>query len=120
MKVRCTKLIDPRGNSLEKSPWLTVGKIYHVLSICVSADGRRLLRLVGDGNNGIALFRLEQFEIVTSKIPDTWIVKYMKGEIDFTPESWSQTDFWDRFYDGNSDAFRIFDEERKKIIEADP
>lgn len=30
MKVKCTKLIDSRGNQEERSNWLTVGKSYHV------------------------------------------------------------------------------------------
>ena len=74
MKVRCVKLLDSRGNPQERSPWLTVGKIYHVLAVQQGTDGQWLLCLVGDGLNGVALFRLGQFEITSSKIPATWIV----------------------------------------------
>jgi len=74
MKVKCIKLVDSRGNVQEKSPWLTLGKVYHVLEVVQDAHKRWLLRVVGDGDNGVGLFRLEQFEIVSAKISVAWVV----------------------------------------------
>jgi len=55
-----------------KSAWLTVGKVYLVLEIYFEAKGRRLLRLLGDGRNGPALFPWECFEFVSLTIPSGW------------------------------------------------
>jgi hypothetical protein len=121
MKVRCIRLLGPDGKSQESSKWLTIGKIYHVLEVSHSSnDGRWLLRFVGEEPNGVALFFLEEFEVVTSKIPPTWIIGWTKGLFKLTPEPWSQAGFWDRYYDRDPDAIRVFEEERKKILEADP
>jgi hypothetical protein len=120
MKARCIRLIDSFGNSQEKSAWLTVGKSYHVLEV-VQDQGRWLLRIVADESNGVALFQLEQFEIETSKIPPSWIIFWGKeGFFGLTPEPWSHAGFWEHYYDQNPGSLQIFEEEKRKIIEADP
>lgn len=120
MKVRCIRLLDSSGKPQEKSAWLTIGKIYHVLEL-FQGQNTWLLRLIGDGLNGLAIFRLEQFEIATLKIPPSWIVAWGKdGSLHLRPESWNQPGFLERYYDKDADAMRIFEEERRKIIEADP
>ena len=76
---------------------------------------------MGDGLNGVALFRLEQFEVMTPKIPPTWVVAWSKnGSFYLRPEHWNQPSFLERYYDKDPEAIRIFEEERRKIIEADP
>ncbi len=122
MKVRCIRLLDSAGKPREqKHSWVTIGKLYHVLEV-VQDQNRWLFRLIGDKpENGPALFRFEQFEIVTSKIPPSWIVAWGKdGSLHLRPESWNEPGFWERYYDKDTDAMRIFEEERRKIMEADP
>jgi len=121
MKVRCIKLLDSRGNPQTQAPWLTVGEVYQVMSVILGTDAKWALRLVGDGLNGLALFRLEEFEIVSAKIPSSWIVTWSsKGVFELTTEPWCQSGFWERYYDKDPEAVRIFENERRKIIEADP
>jgi hypothetical protein len=121
MKVRCIKLIDSRGNTLEKSPWLTLGKVYDVLTLTFGTQQKWLLRLVGDGLNGVALFPLDQFEIVSQKIPAPWIVTWNSKEIfEMTTETWSQPGYWERYYDRDPEALKVFDEEKAKITQDDP
>jgi hypothetical protein len=121
MKVKCVRLHDVSGKSQEKSSWLTIGNMYHVLEVIQGSNKKWMIRLVGDGLNGVALFPLEEFEVVTHKLPDAWIIKWGKdGFFQLTPELWSHAGFWERFYDKDSDAIRIFEEERKKIVNADP
>jgi hypothetical protein len=122
MKVRCIQLFDSAGKPrLQKDSWVTLGKTYHVLEI-VQDQSRWLLRLIGDNElNGPAVFRLEQFEIVTPNIPSSWIVTRDKDDsIKLRPERWNQPGFWERYYDKDPEAIRIFEEERRKIIENDP
>ncbi len=121
MKVRCKKLIDSRGNPQERSPWLTLGKVYHVLEVVQDIHGNWQLRAEGDGINGPALFRLEQFEIISAKVPDTWVVRWNdKGVFSLTSEAWSQLGFWERFYDRDPEARKVFEEEKTRILRADP
>ena len=121
MKVRCIRLLDATGKPQDKSGWLTVGKIYHVLEVVQGTDRKWMFRMVGDGLNGVALFWLEEFEIVSSKIPDSWIIMWPKDDFFvLRPESWSRPGFWERYYDKDPESIRIFEQERGKIIEADP
>ena len=120
MKVRCIRLLDSSGKSQEKSAWLTIGKIYHVLEL-FQGQNTWLLRLIGDGSNGLAIFRLEQFEIVTSNIPPSWIITWdSDGSLHLRPERWDQPKFLERYYDKDPEAIRTFEEERRKIIDSDP
>jgi len=121
MKVCCIRLIDSRGNAQEKSPWLTIGKTYHVLEVVQVIHRGWLLRLVGDGSNGVALFLLKQFKIVSSQVSPTWITTWDKDDfLIMSPAAWTEPEFWVRYYDGEPNAVRIFEEERRKIIDADP
>lgn len=120
MKVRCVRIFDPRGNELEQSPWLTIGKDYVVLSVIFDIGGAARLRLVGDRRNGLALFRWDAFEIVSPIIPPTWIIfPGPQSYIYLTPEPWTEPGFWERYYDQDQDAMMIFERERKKIIDAE-
>ena len=77
--------------------------------------------LVGDGLNGIALFPLDQFEVVSQKIPPTWVVTWSnKGYFELTTDAWSEAGFWERFYDGDPVARKKVEDEMRKIVEAEP
>jgi hypothetical protein len=70
MRVRCTKLISEQtGQPIEKSPWLTLEKIYLVLEVYVSEQKYVKFRLVSDDNNTPALHDFSQFELVSDTIP---------------------------------------------------
>ena len=121
MKVRCIHLMDSRGKTQERSAWLTIGKTYHVLEVIQDIHHRWLIRLVGDGSNGVALFPSEQFQILSSQVSPTWRISLEKnGYFALSPAAWSQPGFWDRYYDREPNAVRIFEDEMGKIIEADP
>lgn len=121
MKVRCIRLLDALRKPQDKSDWLTIGKIYHVLEVIQDTDRKWKLRLAGEDPNGVALFALEEFEVVSSKIPDSWVIAWGKGNFfELTPEAWSQSGFWERYYDREPNAVRIFEEEKRKIIDVEP
>lgn len=121
MKVQCIKLIDSLGNSASTSAWLTVGNVYHVLSLLLDSGGRWLLRLVGDSEPGVGLFPLQQFEIVSAKVPDCWVVTWNgSGVFELTTEAWRQDGYWERYFEGETAAYRIFEREMARIVAADP
>src|SRR3954469_17358286 len=119
MKVRCTKLIDALGNPQLQSAWLTVGKVYHVLSVLSDAQGRWLLRLLADSQPGVGLFPLQQFEIVSSEIPRSWVVTWNKeGVFELTTTAWSEPGFWERYFDCDPNAQAVFEREMAAIVTA--
>jgi hypothetical protein len=121
MKVSCTRLLDYAGKHLDKSTWLTVGKIYHVLELIRDTDGVWKVRLVSDEPNGIAVFRLDQFEVVSPHLPHNWIVVWGKdGFFELTPEPWSRFGFWELYYEHDLEAVKLFDIEYKRILVCDP
>lgn len=121
MKVRCTKLLDPLGNPQDKSAWLTIGRIYHVLSIVLDVHGRWLLRLQGDTAPGVGLFPLQQFEVVSAKVPDLWIVTWSgQGAFELTTAAWNDPGFWERYFEHDFAAEQIFERDKSRIIRFDP
>ena len=119
MKVRCVKLLDARGRPTERSAWAKVGSVYQVL--CVWAEpGQTSLRLVGEGRTP-ALFEPEMFEVISTRIPPTWVIASPRpGCLSIGPDAWNAAGFWERFFDAEPEAVATFDEERAKIIAADP
>jgi hypothetical protein len=119
MKVKCVRLVDAKGAPVGVSPWLTLGKVYAVLSLSFSREQGMQLRLIGDEGNGVAIFKMEEFEIVNGTIPPTWITfPGPKDTIQFAPEPWTERGFWERYYDKDPAAVRIFDGESRKILAA--
>jgi hypothetical protein len=119
MKVRCIKLLDSRGRPVGRSAWAKIGSVYHVLSVWAE-PGHTGLRLVGEESTP-AIFEPEMFEVVSPKIPPTWVITSPKpGCLSLEPQAWSGVGFWERFFDGDPDAIAVFKEEQSKIVAADP
>jgi hypothetical protein len=119
MKVRCVKLLDSSGRPVERSAWAKVGSVYHVLELWVE-PGRARIRLVGEEPTP-ALFDPEMFEVVSAMIPAPWVVTSPKpGCLSLAPEAWSGAGFWERFFDGEPEAVAAFEDQRAKIVAADP
>ena len=63
MKVKCCQLLDEEtGDTLESSSWLTIGRIYHALSIHMEAGGKLDFRLIGNDGTTPAFHDAEQFQ----------------------------------------------------------
>ncbi|MDB4941682.1 MAG: hypothetical protein JWP97_1216 [Labilithrix sp.] len=107
------------GQPVERSPWVKIDSVYHVLEIWME-PGRIRLRLVGEEPTP-ALFQPEMFEVVSSVIPPTWVVTIPRGGgLSLAPEPWNATGFWERFFDAEPEAVAVFEDERAKIVAADP
>jgi len=116
VKVRCIQLLDALGGARETSPWLTLAKDYHVLSLIFDANGTWLVRLWTDAET-IGLFPLRQFEILDPKVPASWIATWNRhGVFELTSPSWAQEGFWDRFYEHDADAVQTVHREMVKIV----
>lgn len=122
MKVKCIQLIDERSRKpMENSPWLTVERVYHVLSIELDISGLLKFRLIGDNGTTPALHDASQFEVVNDLIPSTWVVVSKPGIcFELTPKSWTKAGFWENYFDGMREAVALFELERKKMLDEDP
>lgn len=119
MKVRCVRLLDSLGDPIQHSAWAKVGAIYHVLSISIEPR-RSLFRLVAEGESP-ALFDPEMFEIVSSVIPESWIiVSHTPGCLSIAPKPWTRVGFWQEYFDRKPEALKSFEVERQRIVAVDP
>ncbi len=121
MKVRYVQFVDPRpgtpGNPA-RQPGLTIGTTYEVLEITVDPQGQVLLRLLGDEGRTPALYDLKQFEIVSSKLPASWIVSMSAaGGLVFRPAAWAAPGFWESYFNGDDAAIRSFKQEMPKLAD---
>jgi hypothetical protein len=125
MKVKCVRILDSAGKEIESSPWLTLGRIYHVMTIYIESDKRRSYRIISNNRDpGFATMgyhSAECFEIVSDVIPSNWRVKiYKMADIDISPEAWQVPGFLEDFYDADPKAYSIFERERDVILSEDP
>jgi hypothetical protein len=55
---------------------------------------------------------------VDKRVPNSWVIRTAtNGFFSLAPESWQQDNFWDLLYEDYADAMRIFDYERKRLME---
>ncbi len=122
MKVKCIKLISPHTQEIiESCPWLTIGRIYHVLEVSFEQKGVLKFRFLGDDKITPALHDAQQFELVSNKIPEEWCVKFVPDSfLELTPKAWAYDNFWEDYFNGEPEAERIFLEVTKKIVADEP
>lgn len=125
MKVKCVVLCDSDGKPVEFSPWLTLGKVYHVLSIFKDSSGKRRFRILSnERDEGVASLGLHLescFEVVSEFRPSNWCDRVLKGgAVEISPKAWQAEDFWEALYDGDPNAYQVFDRERQLILSEEP
>lgn len=116
MKVRCTKIINPITGEIDKtSSWLTIDKIYQVLSVSVNPGKSIYFQIVDDGKSP-GLHDSRQFSVVSDKISSNWVIMTNKqGGVWIGPEKWTRSAFWEDYYNDVPEAIRDFKEEQAKI-----
>jgi hypothetical protein len=125
MKVKCIRLLDVFGREVEFSPWLTLGRIYPVMSIEIGPDGKRSYGIVTSDRTGewpnMGGHQAECFEIVSTTVPSNWRSKVnTNGAISIAPAAWQELGFLEAFYDRDPAAYLIFERERNLILQEDP
>jgi len=125
MKVKCVKLLDSTGREVDYSPWLTIGKIYHVLSIFVDKDGKRNYSIVTHEREGewpdMGSHQAECFEVVSTIVPSNWCVWiHESSAIGISPLTWQDSSFNKGFFDHDPVTYPIFLREREIMLREDP
>lgn len=123
MKVKCILLFDVFGRRVETSPWLTVGRIYHVLGINVRGDGRIFYHIVTHDEPGewpsMGYYESRCFEMISNTAPSNWRVLVNRESISIEPEAWHSRGFLEAFHDHEPTTLPIFERERAVILAED-
>jgi hypothetical protein len=118
MKVKCVQLLSEGTREvLESSSWLSIGNIYHVLSIYMKFGGHLKFQLIGDDGITPAFHDAEQFEVVSGVIPSSWCVISKPGShFELIPALWTTSGFLERYFDGEPEATLLFESEKEKML----
>jgi len=124
MKIKCVSLCDSEGKSVESSPWLSVGRIYHVLSILTRKHGERRFQIVTHerrpGVESLGYWPDSCFEIVSNYRPSCWQDRAIGDVIETAPIAWQADRFLEALYEGDPEANLVFERERSKILAEEP
>lgn len=126
MKVKCVRLLDSDGQEVEFSPWLTLGRVYHVMYILRLRSLGVLYGIIAFHPTGewpqMVGVQAECFEIVSDIIPSNWQEwkDEKAGESGISPASWQVVGFSEAFYDHDPSVYPIFERERDIILKEDP
>jgi hypothetical protein len=121
MKVRCVRLLDESGREQASSAWLTVGRVYLVLSLYLAPHGNSV-QIMDDQGPGPGFYRLDQFDLVDGSVPAIWVASKMPGgsELSLEPAAWTPVGFWERYFDGDPEARALFKQELAKLASDGP
>ena len=125
MKVKCIRLLNAFDKETELSPWITLGRIYHVMSIIIDEQGTLDYQVINDSqkSDSIAMgyHSSKCFEIISDVIPSNWKAQILKmSSITIRPLAWQESGFLEALYDRDPEAYKIFERERDLIMREDP
>jgi hypothetical protein len=115
MKALCVSL----GTDRESDPWLTLHHEYLVLSVLVAAHGPAKFRILADDKRTPILVEATLFAAEAQPLPPQWVAAIREGGVmEFTPRGWLEHGFWERYFDGETDAVACFQAELEAMINA--
>ena len=123
MRVRCVRHVDDRGEDSDRSE-LRIGSEYVVIEMSGSLIGRIDVRVSLDRYGGWAtpvLIPARAFETTDGTIPSNWSIRITdepKGIPHFVlaPTPWLRVGFWEDFFDGRSDARKVYESELQTTL----
>ena len=123
MKVKCISLLNSDGYEIEYSPWLTLGRVYHVMSIYVDQDGKISYGIITSHPKGewpqMGRYQSECFDVVSEIIPTNWREWARDGSSGMSPAAWQVPGFYEAFYDHDPATYPVFERERDTIFRED-
>ena len=117
MTVKLIEIESDQHRIASQGRWLVPGKEYSVLEIYVDLrTGKIQFRIVSEEAQTPALFDSEFFQIVSNRLPHTWVVDISTFQMKVAPKSWIRAGFWEDFFDGESKARSEFNEELRLMV----
>ncbi len=89
--------------------WLNQDTEYVVLEVGTMVN-KTYYRIQSEDNQTPALFEASLFRIVDPHLPASWIAMMNNDVfiIKLIPIAWAEEGFWERYFDGNCDALKIY------------
>lgn len=121
MRIKCNKIFSrvTKKNLGDESPWLKKNKEYLVLAMSWSSKFGMEVCIQTEQYNEPTFVRLEGFEIVSQKIPSSWItVTQQFGDqilVQMLPKTWNYETFFEELEDEKSEAVKLFNKEVEQI-----
>jgi len=98
--------------------WLRAGAEYAVQAIYFDPDQGVRYRIISDDAATPALFVASAFTVIDGRIPESWRAHaYSGGSFVVGPVAWQEPGFWERLFDGDTEARRLFDINTIHILE---
>jgi hypothetical protein len=108
VKALCVR-VDGDG---DRDSWLTLNHEYQVLSVLMARKGPAKLRIIADDGRTPILADASLFAMSSQPLPSTWVLTIREGGVvELGPPSWLEPGFWERYFDGDSDAISQFQKE---------
>jgi hypothetical protein len=110
MRVRCERLLSPTtGQPLDRSPLITIGQEYLVLSVIAQPGNRILIRLIDDRGESPSVWDVQMFTTTSTRIPYVWESRVdQHGNLTLAPAAWQRLGFWEEYFDGDARAVEEF------------
>jgi hypothetical protein len=121
VRVKCNKIIShtTKEDLGEQSPWLKKGKEYLVLAMAWSSKFGMQIYIQTEEYNEPRFIDLDGFEIVSQKIPSSWITTTQQfGDqtlVFMFPKSWTSDSFFEEIDDEKSEAVKLFNKEVEQM-----
>jgi hypothetical protein len=118
MRVLCVRIINPATlQPVKKHPAIELDREYPVLSVTVVPERGASLHIPSaDGTP--AIWDAAMFVTVDGTIPGNWIARVSEGGIvELGPEAWLEPGFWERYFDREPDAEKVFETEKGPALE---
>ncbi|GGY08498.1 hypothetical protein GCM10007160_39800 [Litchfieldella qijiaojingensis] len=105
-----------KSNAESVAGWLETGKVFTVLAVSsVETEGSRFL-IWSEKQESLALFPASDFEIKDAKLSRRWVASLDSNDfICLAPEKWQVDGFWEKYYDGDTVAEKIVEEEIRQM-----
>ena len=93
----------------DDSNWLRYGMNYPVQALYADRQQGVRYRIISDDAATPALFPASDFTLVSGTIPASWCVfVHSNGDFEMSPAAWLEPGFWSRYFDGDTEAQRVF------------
>lgn len=121
MRVKCNRIIShtTKEDLGDQSPWLKKGKEYLVLAMAWSSKFGMQIYIQTEQYNEPRFIDLDGFEIVSQKIPSSWITTTQQfGDqtlVFMFPKSWAYDSFFEEVDDEKPEAVKLFNKEVEQM-----
>lgn len=113
----CTAIKHPAaGEAVASSSWLRLDIEYAVVGL-LAVPGRSVeLQVIGEGGHPPTWWPSDMFMTSDAALPSTWVAQVGEGGVlRMGPAPFLAEGFWERYFDREPEAMRVYDEELTRM-----